>query len=209
MQPAYRSDHQSTRALHPGTAALSTLKASVFLLGALLVGRLCSRANDDAEDDNSVGDLPCAANPELRFEDRGEPRRGRCWFGLHECLVRRANPRLRRRTSARAAGACCASCIPDSTSDCDEGQTNYQSYRDWLIGISSSCLRDGDCSVLFEQNPCTHGCGVPASEPAGPAVLGALKDYATNNCSTCAPPKSLSCAPLRAACMNGICALEP
>jgi len=106
-------------------------------------------------------------------------------------------------------GACCPRCTPESTSDCAQGLSNYGEFFQSQLESNNSCNTDTDCAIGYEGNACILGCGFPISAASAATVVSALKEYASNNCSTCPPQIPPSCPAQRVACVNGLCALTP
>jgi hypothetical protein len=109
-------------------------------------------------------------------------------------------------------GQCCASCIPDSTDTCAQGQSNYQTFSQTQIGQNSSCNVDADCVAVTETNACSaNGCGdfIALSVSAQASIVSTLNNFAENHCSLCPPlaPESCTRAKTVLSCVNSTCTL--
>jgi hypothetical protein len=103
------------------------------------------------------------------------------------------------------AGACCPRCSPELTNDCAQGQANYQQFRQWELESNSFCSTDSDCALGYEGNACNAGCGFPIAAAAVGEVDAALKEYASDDCSTCPPQIGPPCVESQVACVNRVC----
>ncbi|HEY4159943.1 MAG TPA: hypothetical protein VGM29_17650 [Polyangiaceae bacterium] len=103
-------------------------------------------------------------------------------------------------------GACCPSCVPDS-STCDDGLSQYGLLRNELLTPdTNACMADGDCTFLYEPAACGYPCvSALINTWSGPSIqqkLNAFGQTACASCSSLTPPCPLLPA---TACCNGRC----
>lgn len=102
-------------------------------------------------------------------------------------------------------GQCCQTCIMD---DCAQQRAGYQQLKQALVEKYSSlgCMTANDCTVYYEKNQCSIGCGIVMPSAAIGNLDDNLQGYAQQNCSPTCPNTVPPCdAPQPPVCVNNRC----
>jgi hypothetical protein len=108
------------------------------------------------------------------------------------------------------AGSCCGSCAPDPEA-CSEGQAAYVELIDQLLAAPGalSCASDADCMWVAGSAQCDQPC-LPrvVNVASAPGLRQAVRQFETENCSTCSPIDSECASITHPACSDGSCVLR-
>ncbi|HYJ10356.1 MAG TPA: hypothetical protein VEX18_15135 [Polyangiaceae bacterium] len=104
---------------------------------------------------------------------------------------------------------CCPVCGP---STCEEQRKNYIVFREQLVAKYSGlgCMSDMDCTVLYDSNACSVGCGGAAIPWLYEKDIHLSLEAYAKACTGCPPLPVPPCEPpLPAACVQGRCQTRP
>jgi hypothetical protein len=105
---------------------------------------------------------------------------------------------------------CCPICSPGN---CEEQRNGYFVYRSAMLEKYNSlgCTYDTDCTLLYDSNACSTGCGgAPIPAAYEKELLVSLESFAAKICGGCPPLPVAPCEPsLPAACVEGRCQTRP
>jgi hypothetical protein len=104
---------------------------------------------------------------------------------------------------------CCPVCGP---SNCDAERKDYVVFRDQLVAKYGGlgCMSDSDCTLLYDSNACSSGCGGAAIPLAYEKDIHVSLEAYAKVCAGCPPVPVPPCEPpLPAACVQGRCQTRP
>jgi hypothetical protein len=104
---------------------------------------------------------------------------------------------------------CCPVCGP---STCEEQRKDYLLFRDQLVAkyAGFACMSDMDCTVLYDSNACSVGCGGAAIPWLYEKDIHLSLDAYAKACTGCPPLPVPPCEPPPPpACVQGRCQTRP